>query len=98
MGRLAVIISRSQGLVTVTMDGELDRANAPEVVAALRAARRLATHTVVLDAQGITFIDAAGRRALDAPTHNPARPQLILLASPAIRRFDQRVGCYRPAA
>ena len=89
MGHLTVIVSRSHGLVTVTLDGELDRSNAPHVRDAVRAARRLATHTVVLDAEGVTFVDAAGRRALDA--HAP-EPQVILLASNAIRSFDRSVA------
>jgi len=89
MPRLTVNITRRQGLVTVTIDGELDRSNADDVTLALAAAARLAHHTVVIDAQGVTFLDAAGRRALDAPPD--ARPvSVILLPSLAIRRFDGR--------
>ena len=92
MARLTVTVSRLRGLVTVTLDGELDRANANDVAAALRAAQRLATHTVVIDAQGITFVDVAGRRALDPAGHDHDAPQVILLSSPAILRFDRHAA------
>jgi len=89
MARLSVNITRRQGLVTVTIDGEIDRGNADDVTRSLDAAARLAIHTVVVDAQGVTFLDAAGRRALELPPR--ARPvSIILLPSPAIRRFDGR--------
>ena len=96
MARLTVTVTRSRGLVTVTLDGELDRANAPNVVDALQAARRLAMHTVVVDAQGITFVDVAGRRALD--THGLDGPHVILLASPAIIRLDRTTAHSAEAA
>lgn len=87
MPRLTVTVTRSRGLVTVTLDGELDRFNAADVADALDAAARLAHHTVVVDAQGVTFVDAAGRRALEQPPG--ARPvDVIVLPSLAIRRFD----------
>ena len=97
MRHLAVTVSRSRGLVTVTLDGELDRTNATDVRAAVRAAGRLATHTVVLDAQGVTFVDAVGRRALDLVRDAPG-PQVILLASNAVRSFDRNVAHTATAA
>ena len=97
MRHLIVTVNCSRGLVTVTFDGELDRSNAGEVRAALRAARRLATHTVVLDAQGITFVDAAGRRALQMSSR-PGEVEVLLLTSHAIRQFDRRLARSSAAA
>ena len=90
MARLTVTVSRSRGLVTVTLDGELDRATAIDATDALRAAHRLATHTVVIDAQGITFIDAEGRRSLST-SPGQDRVKVLLLPSHAIRLFDRSV-------
>jgi len=89
MPRLTVNIARRRGLVTVTIDGEIDRGNADDVTRSLDAACRLAHETVVVDAQGVTFVDAAGRRALQPPPPT-RRVSMILLPSLAIRRFDGR--------
>ena len=91
MARLSVNITRRQGLVTVTVDGEIDRGNADDVTRSLDAAARLAIHTVVVDAQGVTFVDVAGRRALELPPRGRA-VSVILLPSLAIRRFDDRTS------
>jgi 4-aminobutyrate aminotransferase-like enzyme len=76
----------------VTVDGELDASNADAAAEAIRAAIRLAGHTIVVDALGVTFIDAAGRRAMDcqsAATAAGVRP--LLLASTCIQQFDGRL-------
>lgn len=96
MKQLAVTITRQHGLSTVTLDGELDASNAAVAAEAIHAAIRLAAHTVVVDALGITFIDAAGRRALDclaAATAVGKHP--LLLTSTAIQRFDRRLVASR---
>jgi len=92
MRNLAIHVERRCGLVTVTLDGEVDAASASSLANALCAAMRLGEHTVVVDALGVTFIDVAGRRAIErdgALAASREGVRYVLLASDAMRRLDR---------
>lgn len=99
---LAIRVVRSRGLVTVTVDGELDAGAVPQLTAAVRAACRLARHTVVVDALGLTFVDVAGRRALrSAQRDSDDGIKVMMITGLVVKRLDERLAHserYEPAA
>ncbi len=50
--------------VVATLSGELDLANAPLLAKAIEGEEILAAKTVVLDLQGLTFLDSTGLRVI----------------------------------
>jgi anti-sigma B factor antagonist len=50
--------------VVITMDGELDMANAPALQAAIESEELATAEIVVLDLQGLTFLDSTGLRVI----------------------------------
>jgi len=50
--------------VVLTLAGELDMANAPLLQSAMEAPEIAETDTVVLDLQGLTFLDSTGLRII----------------------------------
>src|SRR3954453_2277948 len=50
--------------VVLTMTGELDMANAPLLQGAMESPQLAETKTVVLDLQGLTFLDSTGLRII----------------------------------
>ncbi len=50
--------------VVITMDGELDMANAPALQAAIESDELASPKAVVLDLQGLTFLDSTGLRVI----------------------------------
>ena len=50
--------------MVLALSGELDMANAPLLEAAMGAPELSATKTVVLDLQGLTFLDSTGLRII----------------------------------
>lgn len=94
MESLAIVVNRSRGLVTVTLDGEVDAANAGSVARAVSAGVRMAEHTVIVDALGVTFVDVAGRRVLEfdsAAVASRAGVELVLVRSAAMRQLDRHL-------
>ncbi len=65
-GRLVCDVGATpaNGLRTVTVRGEVDLATAPDLEACVRQALDDAPRGVVLDLEGLTFIDSSGLRAL----------------------------------
>lgn len=85
--------ARLGGLVSVTVDGELDLFTASSLIEAVAVALKLTDLLVVLDTTELTFIDVTGRRALQrATTAAHARGVgLVVVPGPALRHFDDRV-------
>ncbi len=50
--------------VVIAMDGELDMANAPALQAAIESDELAPAAAVVLDLQGLTFLDSTGLRVI----------------------------------
>lgn len=93
MQQLTVHVSRSYGLVTVTVAGELDASTATGLADAVRVGLRAARHTVVIDATDVTFVDVIGRRSLAWPDGITAPGvQLVLVRGDAVERFDRRLA------
>jgi anti-anti-sigma factor len=89
---LAVSVCRSEGVVTVEMDGELDRSTGDRLCVAVAMARRMARHTVVVDTAGLDFVDVSGYRSLVAACRDPLtgpHPTLVLVKGTAVRRLER---------
>jgi anti-sigma B factor antagonist len=52
------------GRTVITMDGELDLANAPSLTETIESDELAAAEIVVLDLQGLTFLDSTGLRVI----------------------------------
>jgi anti-anti-sigma factor len=79
------------------LQGELDIATAPELAATL-ARLRAYRHTVVLDLEGVTFMDSTGLTTLmDAwlEAQRDGGELSVRAASPAVRRVIQLAGVER---
>jgi anti-anti-sigma factor len=59
-------VRSKNGFVTVDLRGELDRSKADRLRSALGMARRLASHTVVIDTTHLDFIDLTAYRLVTA--------------------------------
>jgi anti-anti-sigma factor len=59
-------VRSNNGLATVDLRGELDRSKRDRLRAALEMARRLASHTVVIDTTRLDFIDLTAYRLVTA--------------------------------
>lgn len=68
------------GVMALRLGGELDLANAARFTRAMAWIRRRHEGTIILDTGGLTFIDLAGHRALDAglTLPNGRRDQRVL--------------------
>ena len=62
--QLRVETRRESDRVVVGMDGELDIANAPTLQEAIDSQDLAAAEIVVLDLQGLTFLDSTGLRVI----------------------------------
>jgi anti-sigma B factor antagonist len=83
---LALTLERSEGVDVLRLSGELDMANADELARAIEATS--APH-VVLDLEGLAYLDSAGIRAIDRAHRQLATGgrTLAVVASP-----DSRAG------
>ena len=61
---LSVETRIEDGRVIITMEGELDMANAPGLQSAVESRELADAGTVVLDLQGLTFLDSTGLRVI----------------------------------
>ncbi len=83
--RLAVQAAGCEVLVAVT--GELDLAGSPVVEAMFAEVMTTSCRRVVIDVSGVTFLDAAGLRALRGPSSGDGRVEVHLRApSRSVRR------------
>jgi anti-sigma B factor antagonist len=62
--QLHIDLRQETDRVVVTLEGELDMANAPLLQDAIDSPPLTATKTVVLDLQGLTFLDSTGLRII----------------------------------
>ena len=84
--RLAVQAAGCEVLVAVT--GELDLAGSPVVEAMFAEVMTTSSRRVVIDVSGVTFLDAAGLRALRGPSSGDGRVEVCLRApSRPVRRI-----------
>jgi anti-anti-sigma factor len=83
---LALAHEPSEGVDVIRLSGELDMANAGELARAVEATSAL---RVVLDVDGLTYLDSAGLRAIDRAARELAESgrMLAVVASP-----DSRAG------
>lgn len=83
-------LERQQECVLLRLAGELDLANAPQLIAALSVVRdEPAGRAVVLDLSAVSFMDSTGVRALleaDRLRRDTGRPVALLAPSPAVTR------------
>ena len=62
--QLRIDVREESDRIVVTLAGELDMANAPLLQDAIESAELAAAKTVVLDLQGLTFLDSTGLRII----------------------------------
>src|SRR5258708_24365683 len=62
--QLHMDLRRDSDRIVVTLAGELDMANAPLLESSIERPEMAATKTVVLDLQGLTFLDSTGLRII----------------------------------
>jgi anti-sigma B factor antagonist len=62
--QLQIDLRQDSDRIVVTLEGELDMANAPLLQNAIESAELTAAKTVVLDLQGLTFLDSTGLRII----------------------------------
>lgn len=62
--QLRIEVREESDRVVVKLAGELDMANAPLLQDAIESAELVAAKTVVLDLQGLTFLDSTGLRII----------------------------------
>jgi anti-anti-sigma factor len=62
--QLRIDVREESDRIVVTLAGELDMANAPLLQDAIESAELVAAKTVVLDLQGLTFLDSTGLRII----------------------------------
>jgi anti-sigma B factor antagonist len=62
--QLRIDVREESDRVVVKLAGELDMANAPLLQDAIESAELVAAKTVVLDLQGLTFLDSTGLRII----------------------------------
>lgn len=62
--QLHVDLRQESDRVVVSLEGELDMANAPLLQSAIESDRLAAAKTVVLDLQQLTFLDSTGLRII----------------------------------
>lgn len=65
-GGLQMSVRQLRGAVELRLDGDLDRASAPQLLAAMRWIRRRTRRVVVIDTRGLDFVDLLGYRAFNA--------------------------------
>jgi anti-sigma B factor antagonist len=61
---LSIELREESDRVVVTMEGELDMANAPLLQGSIESERLAAAKTVVLDLQQLSFLDSTGLRVI----------------------------------
>jgi anti-sigma B factor antagonist len=82
--RFDVITTTSEGVATVTIEGELDLATAPVLDATLADVERNGTSTVLLDLAQVRFMDSTGLRSLlSARRRAEAAGRRLRLANPS---------------
>jgi anti-sigma B factor antagonist len=62
--QLRIDVREESDRIVVKLAGELDMANAPLLQDAIESAELVAAKTVVLDLQGLTFLDSTGLRII----------------------------------
>jgi anti-sigma B factor antagonist len=62
--QLRIDLRQESTRIVVKLEGELDMANAPLLQNAIESAELAAAKTVVLDLQGLTFLDSTGLRII----------------------------------
>lgn len=62
--QLQIDLRHESDRIIVTLEGELDMANAPLLQGAIESPEMDGTKTVVLDLQGLTFLDSTGLRII----------------------------------
>ena len=62
--RLAISVTRPDGVVVVRAEGDVDLDNADQLTAALRSADAEQDDAVVLDLTGVPFMDSSGLKVL----------------------------------
>ncbi len=62
--QLQLDVRQESDRVVIAMDGELDMANAPALQTAIESEQLAGAENVVLDLQGLTFLDSTGLRVV----------------------------------
>jgi anti-sigma B factor antagonist len=83
---LALTVEGSEGADIVRLSGELDMANADQLAGALEAA---SAPRVVLDLEGLAYLDSAGIRAIDRAYRELAESGRVLAV---VASRDSRAG------
>ena len=96
-GTLGVSICRRNGVVELSLSGDLDLATAPRLgraVAWLRS-RGDPTVTIVINTTDVDFVAAAGYHALRAVLVRPdglRDPRVVLVVGPALTRLERAIA------
>jgi anti-sigma B factor antagonist len=92
-GRIAVDGRNQDGVLTVTIRGEVDVATAPVLCGYLDRALQEQPRLLVFDLAGVEFIDCAAVAAIRACRATPGRPGLVLRhPRPHVRRMLSLTG------
>ncbi len=91
--KVAVQGASQDGVLTVTIRGELDVATTPVLCGYLAQALRERPRLVVFDLSGVGFMDCAAVTAIRACDATPGGPRLVLRhACPVVRRLLSLTG------
>ena len=90
-------VSRRDGVLWLSMAGELDVFTAPDLRAALREAPVGADETLVLDLRGLTFLDSSGLAVIlsaheSAARHGGKPVKLVIKGSPPVEALFETIG------
>lgn len=94
-GNLDVSSHTDDGVVTVTLRGELDLGSIGALEERLSAAEEAAPRRIVLDLAGLSFIDSSGLRVLllaDGRAREHGRELLLTPAGETVRRVFEMTG------
>ena len=84
-----VRVTRASGVIVLDVHGELDAGTAVAVEDAAEGAALFNADVVIVDTSALTFVDSAGRRAID---HACRRADAIFVPGRVVERFDRLVA------
>lgn len=90
-------LSRRDGVLWLSMAGELDVFTAPDLRAALREAPAGSDETLVLDLRGLTFLDSSGLAVILSAHESAARQggnpvKIVIKGSPPVEALFETIG------
>ena len=94
LGRMSMVSERDGEIHTLSLNGELDLANAPDVEQELRRIESTDADVILVDLRDLSFIDSTGMKLLvGAAARSRAQNRLVLEgATPGVLRVLRIAG------